>query len=113
MLGRVENQNPPSDLYDLDNRDVSDDELRTIRTRVNWFNPDSRWLVINTQNGRVEVGQNAVYDPRLMDYDAVRAEYSGDDMESLGEWPEACKIAQIEAAHGDGHGHLEAQKGQR
>jgi prepilin-type N-terminal cleavage/methylation domain-containing protein len=110
MLGRVENQNPTGDLYNLaGNRaggvtdNMSDDELREIRSKVNWLNPDSRWLVINTQNGRVEVGQNAVYDLRDEDLYEV-GQVSGDAR------IEAIKIAQIEAAHGDSHGHQEDPK---
>jgi hypothetical protein len=115
MLGRVENQNPPADTYTVVKqngaiaRDYSDDEIREIRSKVNWLNADSRWLVINTQNGRVEVGQNQIFDPTQTQHYDEAVEMDTGLMEALGGWSEACKIAQIETAHGDAHGHHEEE----
>jgi type II secretory pathway pseudopilin PulG len=123
MLGRVENQNPSSDLYDFDVRgaNMSDDELRTIRSRVNWLNPDSRWLMINAQNGRLEVVQSAMFDPRNSTFlnafqnevqtlkSQVTSSLAPGELQlhggTEGVLAEARKTLLIEAAHGDAHGH--------
>ena len=125
MLGRVENQNPSSDLYDFDLRggSISDDELRTIRTKVNWLNPDSRWLMINAQNGRLEVAQSAMFDPRNTSFlnefktdvqnlsAQVTASMASGELQlhggATGVEAEARKTLLIEAAHSGDHGHHE------
>lgn len=123
MLGRVENQNPSNDLFNFDDRgtSISDDELRTIRSRVNWLNPDSRWVMINAQNGRVGIEQNAIFSPTNVNFvndfkdevgeltDLVSGSLTAAEKQlhggAEGIRAEARKTLLIEAAHGDAHGH--------
>ena len=101
LLGRVENQNPQFSSFDMDGQIVSDEQLRDVRSKVNWLNPDSRWLMITANEGRFTVSPNAMFDPTNTNvYSEVR------DLGVTGNFlHEATKIAQIEAAHGLGHTH--------
>ncbi len=99
LLGRVENGNPDFDTtYNFTNTSLSDEEFRDRQSKVNWLNLDSRWLMINGNDGRLTFHQNALVDPRTNEDDGTR----DDD-------PLAAREAQIEAAHGVAHGHHEEE----
>lgn len=118
LLGRVENGNPPQELYmDWgDNKRLSDDEFRDRQDKVNWLNPDSRWLMINGNDGRLAVSQNAFVDPRGVDFQDDTRDYVTAGMQSLDQtqinnlggddYARAMltKAFQIEAAHELAHG---------
>ena len=101
LLGRVENGNPDFDTtYDFSRSgggvtqgEVSDTEFKDRQSKVNWLNPDSRWLFINGNDGRLTVSQNALVDPRTHDDPGTR---TGTALEM--------REAQIEAAHELAHG---------
>jgi prepilin-type N-terminal cleavage/methylation domain-containing protein len=96
LLGRIENQNPDPTMFEID-RNATDEKVREARTKVNWLNPDSRWMMISANDGRFNVEKNSVFDPREEEFGAAGF---GTTRTS-----EATKIAQIEAAHGLGHEH--------
>jgi prepilin-type N-terminal cleavage/methylation domain-containing protein len=96
LLGRVENQNPDPASFEID-RTATDEKVLDARTKVNWLNPDSRWMMINADSGRFEVAKNAVFNPREEEHGAIVGGQTRDT--------EDTKIAQIEAAHGLGHEH--------
>jgi prepilin-type N-terminal cleavage/methylation domain-containing protein len=68
LIGRQENGNPDPTLYTDWGGDgrtrMSDDELKERRSKVNWLNMDSRWLLVNANDGRISVSANASLDPR-------------------------------------------------
>jgi type II secretory pathway pseudopilin PulG len=97
LLGRIENQNPDTKSFEIDTK-ATDEEVREARTKVNWLNPDSRWMMISANDGRFSVEKNAVFDPREPEHGAMAGGQSG-------RLPEATKIVQIEAAHELGHQH--------
>jgi hypothetical protein len=111
LLGRVENGNPDDDLFTNWDRSgggttqqLSDNDFRDRISKVNWLNPDSRWLTINANDGRLSVSQNANVDPRIDDKDTDH----DDEMRST--VPLEAMRAQIEAAHELAHGgHGEEQ----
>ena len=43
---------------------LTNTELEELKTSVNWLNPESRWVVIGAQSGRVVSTENAFVDPR-------------------------------------------------
>jgi len=106
LVGRVENGNPPTELYTDWGRsgggttsNLSDEEFKDRQAKVNWLNLDSRWLMINGNDGRLTFNQNALVDPRIVDPDTL----VDDEMRSS--TPLEAREAQIEAAHGLAHGH--------
>jgi prepilin-type N-terminal cleavage/methylation domain-containing protein len=42
---------------------LSNTELEELKTSINWLNPESRWVVIGAQSGRVVSTENAFVDP--------------------------------------------------
>jgi prepilin-type N-terminal cleavage/methylation domain-containing protein len=96
LLGRIENQNPDPTMIEID-RNATDEKVREARTKVNWLNADSRWMMISANDGRFNVEKNSVFDPREEDHGATGF--------GTTRTTEATKIAQIEAAHGLGHEH--------
>jgi type II secretory pathway pseudopilin PulG len=96
LLGRIENQNPDKTSFEISDT-ATDEEVREARTKVNWLNPDSRWMMISANDGRFNVERNAVFDPREPEHGAMAG---GQNRNT-----EATKIVQIEAAHGLGHQH--------
>lgn len=97
LLGRIENANPQHSDYDFSKFDygrTADEEVRLMRNRVNWLNPDSRWFMITANSGGLKIEPNAVFDPRDENF-----RITGDNQ------AEATKIVQIEGAHGAEHGH--------
>ena len=72
LMGLIENGNTdvqdPAD-YDFTNgTNIFDDELAQRRTRINWLNPDSRWVCVN-RAGRIITTENYVsFNPRLSPY---------------------------------------------
>jgi prepilin-type N-terminal cleavage/methylation domain-containing protein len=97
LLGRIENQNPDRTSFEISDT-ATDEEVREARTKVNWLNADSRWMMISANDGRFSVEKNAVFDPREPEHGA---RVGGQSSRSL----EATKIVQIEAAHELGHQH--------
>jgi type II secretory pathway pseudopilin PulG len=67
LIGRQENGNPPRELYtewgSRGQTDITDDELKDRRSKVNWLNMDSKWLLVNANDGRISVSANASFDP--------------------------------------------------
>jgi type II secretory pathway pseudopilin PulG len=103
LLGRIENQNPAFDMINLEDKMLTDQELRDVRSKVNWLNADSRWMMISANDGRFNVEKNSVFDPTDPDvYEEISGQGGTLTAEQLAE---ATKIAQIEAAHGLGHEH--------
>jgi type II secretory pathway pseudopilin PulG len=96
LLGRIENQNPDRTSFEID-RNATDEQVREARTKVNWLNADSRWMMISANDGRFNVEKNSVFNPREEEFGAMAG--------GQNRLPEATKIAQIEAAHGLGHQH--------
>lgn len=96
LLGRIENQNPDKTSFEIASG-ATDEQVREARSKVNWLNPDSRWMMISANDGRFTVEKNSVFDPREEDHGAT-----GFGVNRL---PEDTKIVQIEAAHGLGHEH--------
>jgi hypothetical protein len=124
LLGRIENGNPDPNLYmqwDTQNgptsdRTMSDSDLADRRSKINWINPDSRWLIVNGNDGRISVSQNALVDPSKRDFQTEMQEFidlsmsrlSSDDIQARGGNQEArrqfARVFQIEAAHELAHG---------
>lgn len=98
LIGRVENGNPDSAVFAGNWSGISDDQFRDRRSKANWLNPDSRWLTINANDGRLSVSQNANVDPRIVDNNTDH----DDEMRSTD--PLTALKAQIEAAHELAHG---------
>lgn len=104
LLGRVENgnpidsTNPANSVFVREWKGISDNEFRDRISKVNWLNPDSRWLTINANDGRLSVSQNANVDPRIVNDNT----YHDDEMRSTD--PLEAMKAQIEAAHEIAHG---------
>jgi prepilin-type N-terminal cleavage/methylation domain-containing protein len=96
LLGRIENQNPDPTMFVID-RNATDEKVREARTKVNWLNPDSRWMMISANDGRFNVEKNSVFDLREEDHGATGF--------GTTRTTEATKIVQIEAAHELGHQH--------
>ena len=42
---------------------LTNTELEELKTSINWLNPESRWVVIGAQSGRVVSPENAFVDP--------------------------------------------------
>ena len=42
---------------------LTNTELEELKTSINWLNPESRWVVIGAQSGRVVSTENAFVDP--------------------------------------------------
>jgi prepilin-type N-terminal cleavage/methylation domain-containing protein len=68
LIGRQENGNPDPALYTVwggqGRTGITDDELKDRRSKVNWLNMDSKWLLVNANDGRISVSSNASFDPR-------------------------------------------------
>jgi prepilin-type N-terminal cleavage/methylation domain-containing protein len=96
LLGRIENQNPDPTMFEID-RNATDEKVREARTKVNWLNADSRWMMISANEGRFSVEKNSVFNPR--------EEENGATGFGTTRTTEDTKIVQIEAAHGLGHEH--------
>jgi prepilin-type N-terminal cleavage/methylation domain-containing protein len=66
-LGRFENGNNgsqnPNDYNFLDYPAASASELAERRARLNWLNPDSRWVAVN-RAGRIITAENNIFDPQ-------------------------------------------------
>lgn len=96
LLGRQENGNPPEGLYKFSKLgqvgDMTDEEFKDVQSKVNWLNLDSRWLMLNGNDGRMTVNANAKVDPR---FDPTLQSTSS----------VTARAAQIEAAHGLSHEH--------
>ena len=45
---------------------LTNTELEELKTSVNWLNPESRWVAIGAQSGRVVSTENAFVDPRVV-----------------------------------------------
>ena len=45
---------------------LTDTELEELKTSVNWLNPESRWVAIGAQSGRVVSTENAFIDPNAV-----------------------------------------------
>ncbi len=101
LLGRGENGNPPVALYtdwgrggQGQTKNMSNEEFKDRQSKVNWLNLDSRWLMVNGNDGRVTATQNALVDPRTNPDDDTR------DVDAI-----VALEAQIEAAHALAHQH--------
>lgn len=76
LMGLFENGNSeaqdPADYDFTVGTSITDDELAQRRARINWLNPDSRWVTVN-RAGRIITTDNYVsFNPRLSPYsDAV------------------------------------------
>ena len=42
---------------------LTNTELEELKTSINWLNPESRWVAIGAQSGRVVSTENAFVDP--------------------------------------------------
>jgi prepilin-type N-terminal cleavage/methylation domain-containing protein len=51
-------------LKTVGSNQLTDTELEELKTSINWLNPESRWVVIGAQSGRVVSTENAFVDPR-------------------------------------------------
>ena len=50
-------------------RNASEEKLNEIREKVNWLNPESRWLMIESSTGnRLKVVENALVRPSDLRY---------------------------------------------
>ncbi len=47
---------------------ASDEDLRDVQARVNWLNPDSRWVMLDVATGRTKIVPNSQVDARKLDY---------------------------------------------
>lgn len=63
LLGRVENVSPGRPAADYDFTQLTtDDQVETAREQLNWLNPDSHWLVLSANNGRLVSSGNRFVD---------------------------------------------------
>jgi prepilin-type N-terminal cleavage/methylation domain-containing protein len=123
LIGRQENGNPPAELYTewggIRESRMSDETLKDRRSKVNWLNMDSRWLVVNALDGRISVSANASFDPRNKEIQENTKVYVDAAYDELSKIPGAVDARggepnvraqftrdyQIELAHGLSHGH--------
>jgi hypothetical protein len=74
LMGLFENGNSDSqDPADYDftaGTSITDDELAQRRTRINWLNPDSRWVSINRAGRIITAENNISFNPRLTPFSA-------------------------------------------
>jgi len=63
LLGRAENGGLQLADYDFTGM-TNEEQFEQKRDKVNWLNPDSRWISIATRSGRAIVSANAFVDPR-------------------------------------------------
>jgi type II secretory pathway pseudopilin PulG len=124
LIGRQENGNPATDLYTDFGGDgrtrMSDEELKDRRSKVNWLNMDSKWLLVNSLDGRISVSANASFDPRDAEYQRLEKLYVNERINELKSDPVAwaarggndnideiraqfTRDYQIEEAHGLAH----------
>jgi len=71
LIGLFENGNNGAldqNDYDFAAGTVADDELAQRRTRINWLNPDSRWVSVNRAGRIISAENNMSFDPRLTPY---------------------------------------------
>lgn len=109
LVGRGENGSFQSDNENYTNQtdwyvdaNMSDDELSDLRTKINWLHPESRWLLIERTATRLQVAENAVYDPRIGDaWDEMN---SAVDARTKKRSAAAVKGVQVEHAHELAHG---------
>lgn len=67
LLGRVENGAFADEDPNFEaSANLSDDDVESRRETINWLNPDSRWLAIAGNNGRMVGADNRFFDPRLL-----------------------------------------------
>jgi type II secretory pathway pseudopilin PulG len=109
LIGRQENGNPPAELYtDFGGQgrtDITDNELKDRRSKVNWLNMDSKWLLVNANDGRISVSSNASFDPRDDEYSEELEEYLNDHKATGLSQIQLTRDFQIELAHGLAHSH--------
>ena len=71
LMGLFENGNngamDPND-YDFTPGGIADGVLAQRRTRINWLNPDSRWVSVNRAGRIITAENNISFDPRLSPY---------------------------------------------
>jgi prepilin-type N-terminal cleavage/methylation domain-containing protein len=121
LIGRQENGNPPRELYtewgSRGQTDITDDELKDRRSKVNWLNMDSKWLLVNANDGRISVSANASFDPLNGEIQADTTAYVNAAYNELKPFPLVIKDRggelnvraqftrdfQIELAHGLAH----------
>jgi type II secretory pathway pseudopilin PulG len=68
LMGLFENGNNGAmdhNDYDFAAGTVADDELAQRRTRINWLNPDSRWVSVNRAGRIITAENNISFDPRV------------------------------------------------
>jgi prepilin-type N-terminal cleavage/methylation domain-containing protein len=123
LIGRQENGNPPSELYTDwggkgQAREMTAEELKDRRSKVNWLNMDSKWLVVNAIDGRISVSANASFDPldRVIQDDTTAyverrfGELTTDQIDKRGGAvavrAQFTRDYQIGLAHGLSHGHV-------
>ncbi len=72
LMGMSENGNSevqdPADYDFTAAASILDDELAQRRTRINWLNPDSRWVCVNRAGRIITAENNISFDPRVADY---------------------------------------------
>jgi type II secretory pathway pseudopilin PulG len=124
LIGRQENGNPDPALYTVwggqGRTGITADELKDRRSKVNWLNMDSRWLLVNANDGRISVSSNASFDPLNAELQAKQLAYVNERIAELKKDPVAwaarggkeppiriqfTRDFQIELAHGLSHGH--------
>ena len=69
LMGLFENGNSEAqDAADYDftaGTSITDDELAQRRTRINWLNPDSRWVSVNRAGRIITTDNNISFNPRV------------------------------------------------
>jgi prepilin-type N-terminal cleavage/methylation domain-containing protein len=72
LMGLFENGNSdaqdPADYDFTAGTSIADDELAQRRTRINWLNPDSRWVSVNRAGRIITAENNVSFDPRVVAY---------------------------------------------